>query len=766
MKHLKNKSGSRRRLLQTVFQKWHSKNYSEVRMGRSHTQTLAMNALGAAALLGTATLSLADDNSALMPEVVVTGQKEKDKKKYKPEELSSSKYTEPLRDTPQTVTVIPQELMLEQASTSLREVLKNVPGISIQAGEGGTPAGDQMTIRGFSARTDMFIDGVRDFGGYSRDPFNFSQVEVSKGPGSAYTGRGSTGGSINMVTKEAELERAYSGTAAIGTSQYQRYTLDVNEPLKALEGAAVRVNAMYHTNEVANRDITENNRWGVAPSVAFGLGTENRLTIDYFHLDQNNVPDYGIPWVPPNTGPLSGYSDQPAPTDWSNWYGLKDRDYEKVKTDIVTAKGEHDFSDEISLSNQTRYGQTKRDSIITSPRFADIDTGTAGDQFGDLIRRTDWKSRDQITSIIDNQTDLTLKFNTASIEHKLVPGVEITRENDRNYTRVKTGTDSQNTTLGNPNPDDPYNENIQRNGARLESTVDSIGVYAFDTLKFNEHWELSGGLRYDYFNVDFISINPNATLASNLGHIDRTLSWRTGVVYKPVEEGSIYAAYGTSFNPSAEGLATSALTSTPTATTNINLDPEKTETYEIGTKWDLFKKKVALTMALFRTNKTNARTEDPANAGDTVVLDGVQQVHGLELGINGSINEKWNVFAGYTYLLGHIIKSSNPAEVGNELSNTPTNTLNLWTTYKLPFNFEFGTGAQYVGERYNSTLNVRQMPAYWVGNAMLAYKLNKDVTMRLNMNNIADAEYIDSSSGGHFIPAPGQTTTLTTEFKF
>ncbi len=747
MKHHRNRSRSKKQLVEAVLRKWHVRKC----------------AFGAAALIGTMSFSWAKDGSvAVLPEVVVTGSQDKDKKSYKTETLSSSKYTGPLRDVPQTVTVVPQAVMREQGAVSLREVLRNVPGISIQAGEGGTPAGDQMTIRGFSARTDMFIDGVRDFGGYSRDPFNFAQVEVSKGPASAYSGRGSTGGSINMVTKEPELERSHEATAGIGTGQYQRYTLDLNEPIKAIPGAAVRMNAMYHTNEVANRDITENERWGVAPSIIFGLGTPTRLKLDYFHMEQNNVPDYGIPWVPPSTtGPLAGHSDQPAPTSWSNFYGLKDRDYEKVTTDIVTTKVEHDFSDDLTVRNQTRYGQTLRDSIITPPRFASINTSTA-------VARTDWKSRDQVTAILDNQTDFTIKFKTAAIEHTLVPGVEVTHETDRNYTRTATGINSSNTSLHDPNPDDPYKENIKRNGARLQSTVDSVGVYAFDTLKFNEHWELNGGLRWDYFNVDYVSINTNGTYASNLGHIDRTVSWRTGLVHKPVEEGSIYAAYGTSFNPSVEGLATAttALNTTPTSTSTLNLDPEKTETYEIGTKWDLFKKKLGLALALFHTVKTNARTEDPAIAGDIVVLQGEQQVDGLELGINGNITDDWNVFAGYTFLLSSIENSNNPLEVGNELSNTPRNTLNLWTTYALPLNLEVGAGAQYVGERYNNNANVRELPEYWVGNAMLAYKINKDMTLRLNVNNLADTEYIDSTSGGHFIPAPGRTATLTSEFKF
>jgi catecholate siderophore receptor len=760
MKHHKNRTKSKRQLFEAVLRKWITKQWNfGIRRGRRDmAHALVAHAIGTAAFIGMGATALAKEDSALLPEVVVTGRQEEKGASYKAEAVSSSKYSEPLRDIPQTITVIPQAVMKEQGATTLRDVLRNTPGISIQAGEGGVPAGDNLSIRGFSARTDLLIDGVRDFGGYSRDPFNFEQVEVTKGPSSAYAGRGSTGGSINMVSKSPDLEKSYSGTAGIGTEQYKRITMDLNQPIegKNLEGVAVRFNVLYQGNETPNRDLAENERWGVAPSVAFGLETETRTTLSYFHMDQNNVPDYGIPWVPVNSGPLAAYSDKSAPTDWSNFYGLKDRDYEKVTTDLGTIKVEHDFSDSLSLRNQIRYGETYRDSIITSPRFITPNVNTD-------IRRTDWKSRDQIDTILDNQTDVTIKLESSGLEHTLVPGIEIAREKDINYTRVKTGVDSANTSLNNPNSDDPYLENIQRDGSRSETSSDTIGVYAFDTIKLNEKWELSGGLRFDYFGLDYSTIATNDAVTTNLGRIDRTTSWRSGLVYKPQENGSIYAAYGTSFNPSAEGLT---LSTTATATNNFNIDPEESRTYEVGTKWDLAEERLAVNAALFRTDKTNARTVDATIPGDITVLDGSQYVQGVELGLSGKITEKWNAFAAYTFLYSQITKSHVASEVGNELSNTPQNTFSLWNVYELPANFEVGGGLQFVGDRFSSNANNRRAPNYLIGDAMAAYKFNKDITLRLNVYNVGDLEYIGSVGGGHFIPGAGRSATLTTEFKF
>jgi catecholate siderophore receptor len=688
---------------------------------------------------------------AKLPDVVVQGEKESG---YKPETLSSPKYTEPLRDVPQTITVVPKAVMEQQGATSLRDVLRNVSGISIQAGEGGVPAGDNMSVRGFSARTDLFVDGVRDFGGYSRDPFNLEQVEVTKGPTSSTTGRGSTGGSINLVSKEPFLDRFYGGSAGFGTDEYQRYTADLNQPIPGLgvPGLAFRLNAMLHQAGVPGRDAVENRRWGVAPSLAHGLGTPTRLTLSYSRLDQDNQPDYGIPWVPANTNPaLAAYSNQPAPVDFSNYYGLTDRDYEKTTTDIVTAKLEHDFTDSLSLRNLTRYGLNARDSIYTAPRFASVNTSTT------ITRQM--QSRLMQDSLFANQTDFTAHFDTGKIGHAVVTGVEYDHEESVNHAR--SGPLSQ-TDLFNPDPDDPYPGPVTRTGARTEAVADTFSIYGFETLKLHEKLDLTGGLRWDHFGVDFKSVDTNG-VPTKLQRTDEMLSWRLGIVFKPHPNGSIYAGYGTSFNPSAEGLT---LGSTATAANNVNTPPEESRTFEVGTKWDLFHKRLAVNLAVFRTDKTNARTEDPTDASDVVVLAGEQRVDGVELGAAGSLTKEWRVFAGYSYLISEVTKSRNAAEEGNELSNTPRHTFNLWTTYQLPWNLEVGAGAQFVDSRYSSTANTRQAPEYWLFDAMAAYRVNDHVTLRLNVYNLANEKYIDRVGGGHFIPGAGRSAVLSANFQF
>ncbi|HEY1171533.1 MAG TPA: TonB-dependent siderophore receptor [Verrucomicrobiae bacterium] len=687
-----------------------------------------------------------------LPDVVITGEKTKDETAYKPETVSSPKYTEPLVNTTQSITVIPRAVMEDQGATSLRDVLRNVPGISMQAGEGGVPAGDNLSIRGFNARTDMFIDGVRDFGGYSRDPFNMEQVEVIKGPTSSSTGRGSTGGSINLVSKMPKVDPFYSGSVGVGTDNYIRSTVDVNQPLKdtGFEGTALRLNGVWHQNDTPRRDEVTNERWGVAPSLAFGLGTPTRVTLSYFHLEQDNIPDYGIPFVPVgNTDPfLAGYGDQVAPVDYSNFYGLANRDYEKTRTDLGTALFEHDFNDSYSLRNLFRMGITKRDSIITAPRFFDSDPGAG--VINDTRVNRQIQSRDQTDTIIANQTDLTSRFETAKLEHTLVTSLEVIGESSENYTRA--GVTSV-TDIYNPNPNDPNPGAVTRTGVVTEAQSMSAALSIFDTIKIGEKWQVNGGVRFEHFEVD---VGP---LRSN----DDMISGRTGLVFKPKENGSVYFGYGTSFNPSAEGLT---LATTATAANNVNTDPEQSHTYELGTKWEFFKQRLSISAAVFRTDKTNARTEDPTNPADVIVLNGVQRVDGIEFGAAGRITEEWQVFAGYTYMHSEIVKSLNAAEVGKELSNTPEQSFNLWTTYQLPFGLELGGGAQFVDTRYSSNTNTRQVEGYVLFDAMVGYRINKNFDVRLNVYNLTDTTYIDRVGGGHVIPGAGRSAVLTANFRF
>lgn len=669
--------------------------------------------------------------------------------------LSSPKYTEPLRDTPQTITVIDKETIEEQGATTLRDVLKNIPGLTVAAGEGGTPAGDNLTLRGFSARNDIYVDGARDLGPQTRDPFNLEQVEVVKGPSSSFTGRGSTGGTINLISKTPGFKPSYNFDVNLGSDKTKRFTGDVNFPLERLglgDRTAFRLNFMAHDSKFAGRDIIENDRWGIAPTLTFGLGAKSSFTLGYFHLDQKNTSDYGIPWVPATNNVLVDYRDRPAPVPRDTFYGFKDRDFEKLKADLVTFQFNYAFSDNLNLRNQFRYGFSTRDSIATPPRFAS-NTST-------VITREmrAWWTEDET---FDNQTDFTARFFTGKIEHALVTGVEFIREN--NIRRLRAAPNAT-TTLLNPNPYDVYTGAIIFTPFVGDITADTQSIYLFDTIKFNKQFEFSGGFRWDRFDAKGVS--ATATALTPVERVDKLLSYRAALIYKPLPVGSVYISYGTSQNPSLEGLSYSV--------SSAAVKPEKTYTLEAGTKWDLFDARLLLSGAVFRVDKTNART--PGLPGEElIVLNGRQRVDGLELGATGNFTRNWSVLAGYTYLDSEIVESNTAptivngasfSEVGKELINTPRNSFNLWTTYQFPFRLNVGGGARFVDKRYGNNINTRFVESYWLIDATASYQINKFVDVRLNLNNLTDKFYFDRITGGQVVPGAARSVLFSTNFHF
>ncbi len=653
--------------------------------------------------------------------------------------LSSTKRTEPLLDTPQTIHVIPKEVMEAQGATTLRDVLKNVPGLTITAGEGGNPAGDNLTLRGFSARNDIFVDGVRDLSPQSRDPFNLEQVDVVKGPGSAYTGRGSTGGSINLLNKTPGLRRSFGGTLDFGSDHTRRATGDINLPIG--DSVAFRVNLLAHHSGVAGRDVVEFERWGVAPSLTLGLGKPTRATISYYKLKQDNLSDYGIPWVPATNNVLLEFRDRPAPVPRNTFYGLRNRDFEKLNSDLMTLKFEHDFNDGLSLRNQFRFSDSSRDSMATPPRFADNNSTVINREM------RSWQTEDKVW---DNQTDFIARFTTGKIEHALVTGIEILRES--NIRRTRTAPNML-TTLLNPNPDDVFTGAITINPIVGDVTANSQALYLFDTAKFGKKWELSGGLRWDRFDADGI-----ATTGIPVSRVDRMLSVRAGAVFKPLPQGSIYASYGTSLNPSLEGLSYN--------TANTVIDPEKTYTVEAGSKWGFFNGRVLLSGAVFRVEKLNARTTGILPGDPPQVLEGKQRVSGAELSLEGNLTRAWQVITGYTLLDSTTVDSNVPAEIGRELVNTPRNSFNVWSTYRLPSNFHFGGGARFVGSRFGNTINTRSVDRYWTFDLMASYPISNHIDLKLNLYNLSNKFYFDRIGGGHIVPGPGRAATLSMGFKF
>ena len=687
----------------------------------------------------------AEEKSQELPTVSVIESQANDK--YNSTESAYYKITGPLVDTPKTITTVSRKLMNDQGVTTLNDALRNVPGLSIAAGEGGSQ-GNNLAIRGFSARNDFFVDGMRDFGSYNRDPFNMESIEVVQGPSATLFGRGSAGGVIQQNTKQAFLGTLKNASVALGTNNTRRLTTDINTQLSPT--SALRLNLMAHDSNVTGRDQAENRRYAFAPSLAFGLGTSTRLSLNFLHQEENNIPDYGIPWL----------DGRPAPVNRSNFYGFKSNDYLKTDVNILNSKFEHDLDGTSTFRNQTRYARYTRNAKITEPQVTQDPIGGAQAPLASINVTANELVANSVETYFGNQADITTKFKTYSAKHDLVTGISLEHETS-DPTRIKyTGVPTAN--LLNPDEDRSF-AGTATVSSQTTGQVNTLAGYAADTINFNKKWQMVASLCFDHILSSFRQTFPTIVSASRT---DDVLSWNDSLVYKPRENGSIYASYGTSFNPSAESFS---LVSTAGANSS-SLKPEKNTVYEIGTKWDFFHKKLSTTFAIFRAQKTNAKETDPNNSANIIQV-GTQQVDGFQAQISGKITDNWNINSGYSYFESQVIKSAISSSKGFSLANTPRNSFNIFTTYTLPSQLIIGGGANYIGSRYaSSTLDTtgyrRQLPGYLTLNLMAKYPVTKSVTMQVNINNLTNKYYYDQIHPQHIIPGEGRTLLLTTNISF
>ncbi len=692
---------------------------------------------------------------------------------YKVDQSTSSKYTQPLVDTAKSITVIPQSVLKDRSVDSLRDALRNVPGITLAAGEGGTPAGDSMSIRGFDSRNNIMIDNVRDIAGYYRDMYNVEAVEVAKGPGSAVYGRGSTGGSINLQTKTAHLEEFNDVAVRLGTEGDYRGQLDGNYTLG--ESTALRVNLLSQDGEVAGRNEANNATNAIAVSLANGLGSDSRFNLNADYQQQDNLPDYGLPWVGQGTSPvaeLAPYEGKAPPVNYDNFYGNVFRDFEDITAQSITAKYERDIANSTTLRALARVGSVSRKSVVSAPRFIDVSSSTN-------VRLSDEKTRDTKDSLAVVQVDLIGRYQIGAVVHNLITGLELAQEKFERWNYDDNGTDNLDTTpevvdLYHPNSRVNYLGTYQRINKDDEATGDTTAFYVFDTLTFNPQWQLSLGLRYDIFTTEYFYDLSGADPSAKLAAENNEFSWSLGLVYKPHDNGTVYFGAGNSFSPSAEDLTAS---SNPNYNAN-DLSPEQTINLELGTKWELMNGKVFANAAVFRTAKVNARTDDPmfdadspeGNRSGYETLNGEQRVDGLELGLAGQVTEKLSVTGGYTYQNSEVThaEGDDASQEGLALPRTPEHSVSIWSRYEFSDRLVLGAGAQYVSERYNNSSPTRRERAgdYWLLDMMVSYQFNRQWRLQLNGSNLADEDYEDQLGGGHFIPGEGRYLSLTTSYSF
>ena len=675
--------------------------------------------------------------------------------------VAMGQFTESLTDTAQTISVVPRYVLQEQATTTLRDGLRNVPGISLAAGEGGSQ-GDNLTIRGFSARNDIYLDGIRDFGSYYRDAFDYEAIDVLEGPASVEFGRGSTGGVVNQETKQAVANRFVRTNVQFGSDAMRRGTVDVNLPLTGMvPNAAFRLNAVGQEQGIAGRDITQVRRLGVAPSLAFGLGQATRASISFLHEYENDIPDYGLPY--------NGLGVAAVPR--TSYYGFAGGNFLTTQPDVLTGRLEHDFGPHLTLRNTLRWGYYPRDVVISEPQINTTATltgvgseihGTSGTTavYASYVATCSPNAatvaaqcypsgtplsgisvlRNQIAAnsvedILWNRVEAIGSVRVRGIDNSYSIGIEGGRERSnplRNKYSFAPGT--QYTSALAPTPNDPFTPTAVTFNGFTHVNSQSYGINVLDTLKLRPWLLLSGGVRFDYFNaaVNAQAIPATNTPASNLSRLDKQPTYRAALVVKPTADGSVYFDYGTSFNPAAESLSLAANTATS--------PPEENTTYEVGAKWDLLRNRLNLNGSIFRTEKLNARETDPINSLNSLLV-GNQLVRGVQFGAVGHLPQHFDLIAGYAYLNGLVQKSAvnaspfaainsnffaawqlalktNPNAVIDPRYNTapyylspnnfpfanvPKNSGNFWVTHNLPWRFVAGVGGNYIAARRASS---------------------------------------------------------------
>lgn len=762
---------------------------------------------------------------------------------YKVDKADSPKQTAPLINTPRSITVIPASVIKDTASASLTEALRTVPGITLGAGEGGNPLGDRPFIRGFDSQASTYLDGVRDVGAQSREVFAVEQIEVVKGSDSTTGGRGGAGGSLNLVSKTPKADRFVAASASLGNADYKRATIDINQPINDFIG--FRLNGMWHDQDVAGRDAIWSKRWGVAPSVKLGLNGPTSLTISYYHLETDELPDSGIPYLYTIGNAPAGVTETGPAQDFTTiggrqvsvprgaYYGLEDRDFRKTNVDNFTIRAEHQFGNGITLRNTSRYGTSMQGYVWTQPDDQQGNvygtnaaaTATAG---GLVWRRTN--TRYSKTDGMINQTDLFGEFSLGGIKNSFAASLEFSHEKAANGTYVSnatTGTAIASgstisprcstamiaryncTTIDNPNPSDPWVSYASDTSTVVSPIVRSLSktftlsktttkaASFFDTITLSDALLINLGGRFDRYET---SVSPGlaVTATTDRTYYERTddlWTYQAGIVFKPAANGSIYASTSTSATPPGSFLANgsegNALNTTSQALTDA-LKVEKTKSYEIGTKWNLFNESLALTLAAFRTETKNARATNDAG---TVAFIGERLIKGIELGYNGNITPEWNVFGGYTYMDSEIVDGGFTAttlgtttlyapsvNTGKQFPNTPKHSFTAFTNYKVTPAFTLGGGAIYMSKVYGGYSDTRavsngavviskelarMVPSYWRFDANASYAFSEAVNLQVNVNNALNKRYYDKAYSAHYAnQAAGRTAIATLNIKY
>ena len=712
---------------------------------------------------------------------------------------ASGKFPEPILNTPKSITVLTKDVLADQNSTTLKSAVLNTAGVTLGTGEGGNAFGDRFFIRGFDARNDVFLDGVRDAGVSVRENFFTEQVEILRGPGSSFAGRGTTGGAINIVSKQATTEKNfYNMDTTFGTDHTKRVVLDVNQVISPT--LAVRAGGLFQDAGVAGRDYVKDDRDGGFIAAKWTPLDTVKLYANYIHTNLHGLPDFGVPYYRPGAGtPGIQYrttAGGPYPdfgVNRNNFYGLVNRDYYSIKQDIGTVGGEVAITPDLTLSNKTRFQRSVLDYIGTLPE--------APNTFSSSLSLNP-QSRYQVTENIANQTEAIYKSYFGGWKNTLTGGVEVSREiaSIDKYLGLSSEALPGGASGGNIAGASIYSPNrtFANTGANpvwsglpTRIAIDTASGYLIDTANYNDLVILNGGLRYDDYNIKVSGFgatggNPNPALWNAQEQHHGMPNFNLGLTLKPLPISSFYVACATSSNPvGAEFDGTSAqygglapfLAGNPTQI----FGPEKNKAIEVGTKWELFDRRLLVTGALFQTTKDNARESQTIGGVSVISAGAAYRIQGIDLGVGGKITDKWSVFGGLVLMQSEVTRSLIPSpqpllyptNVGLKLANVAHQSFSLLSKYQLTDVWEVGGQAVYRSEMYGGTfLAANQgtsLPSFWRFDAFVEAKVDKNWTAKLFVANLTNKLYYDAlyqSATPFVFVAPGRSVSMVLSARF
>jgi catecholate siderophore receptor len=683
--------------------------------------------------------SAALDSAALDEQstIVVTGQKPE----YGAQETcTATKTCTDVKDLPQSISVVSESQIEDQALRSIADVLMYVPGATPGTGEGNR---DQITLRGNNSTADFFVNGLRDDVQYFRDLYNAERIEILRGPNAMIFGRGGGGGIVNRVTKRSSF-RPYREFAVQADSEGGfRLTGDLDQPLG--EGLGLRVNGVYENGESFRREV-ELERFGINPVLGAAFG-DTRIDLSYEYFHDRRTADRGVPAF--QGRPLRGFD--------RTFFGNPEQSFARVDAHVASLAIEHRFSDYVTLRNRTSFGDYDKFYQNIFPGAIDpAGTQVALSAYNDTVERRN----------LFSQTDLVLEGDLGGLSHTLLLGFEIGKQDSvsrrRNGFFVSAGNPSGvgsiNVPLGSPTVDTdvvflPVNNNAARTPANFnESDASILAFYAQEQLRISDMFEIVAGLRYDRFKLDVLNRNTGQTFERT----DDLLSPRLGIIAKPVPELSLYASYGRSYLPSS-GDQFSSLD-----VTSQSLKPERFDNYEIGAKWEPIRGLLA-TVALYRLDRTNTRALDPVT--NLVVLTGAQRSKGLEIGLERNITDKWQVSAGYALQKAEIVRTTAAAPAGREVPLVPRHQFSVWNRYNVSKSLGFGLGVIAATKSYASISNAVTLPGYSRVDAAVFYELADGIEAQVNVENLLGADYFATAHSDNNI-APGAPTTARATLRF